>query len=200
MILHFFYRFKKVLHNVSCPAVMMRLISSPQMPKKPSYRVAECDWSPQQAATLLLTLRNVTELLNDRQKECHIEKPPLCPTPEVPENGGLGCVTVGKRYFCKPMCNHGFDFTFLRRSLLFNECSEQTHNRWNTQYIGGNKLAVCQESALQISGRTSAYFPENQDCLMTKSQLKEAFIKGLITELQSLGIQGKPGTACLICG
>lgn len=38
--------------------------------------------------------------------ECHIEKPPLCPTPEVPENGGLGCVTVGKRYFCKPMCNH----------------------------------------------------------------------------------------------
>ena len=37
----------------------------------------------------------------------------------------------------------GADFVFIRRSGLFDECSEQTGFKWNSQYVGGNKLAVC---------------------------------------------------------
>lgn len=37
----------------------------------------------------------------------------------------------------------GYDFAFLRISRLYEECSVQTQYKWTTQYIGGNKLAVC---------------------------------------------------------
>ncbi|TNM99423.1 hypothetical protein fugu_012456 [Takifugu bimaculatus] len=82
---------------------------------------------------------------------------------------GLVCVTAANRRFCKPLCNNGFDFAFLRRSRLYDECSERTKYKWDSQYVGGNTLAVCSEALLQISGAKTAYFPENQTCLTTKS-------------------------------
>lgn len=37
----------------------------------------------------------------------------------------------------------GFDFAFLRLSRVYDECSERTKYKWDSQYIGGNTLAVC---------------------------------------------------------
>lgn len=39
--------------------------------------------------------------------------------------------------------SQGFDFAFLRRSRLYDECSERTKFKWDSQYVGGNTLAVC---------------------------------------------------------
>lgn len=39
--------------------------------------------------------------------------------------------------------SQGYDFQFLRKTRVYEECSEQTKYKWGTQYIGGNKLAVC---------------------------------------------------------
>lgn len=44
--------------------------------------------------------------------------------------------------------SQGYDFNFLRRSRLFEECSEQTGHKWVTQYVGGNKLAMCNGEAI----------------------------------------------------
>lgn len=40
-------------------------------------------------------------------------------------------------------CKQGYDFSFLRRSRLFEECSAATQHKWTTQFIGGNRLAIC---------------------------------------------------------
>lgn len=37
----------------------------------------------------------------------------------------------------------GYDFGFLRISRLYEECSDATSYTWTTQYVGGNKLAIC---------------------------------------------------------
>uniref|UniRef100_A0A3Q3JDU8 Uncharacterized protein n=1 Tax=Monopterus albus TaxID=43700 RepID=A0A3Q3JDU8_MONAL len=158
----------------------------------------ECDeallsaGSAQQTAVLLLSLRRLTDPVQKHQlKECQGAEPKKCPEAEVPDNGGLVCVTVDNKRYCKPMCNHGYDFGFLRISRLYDDCSEQTGYKWNTQYIGGNKLAVCNEDSIQIAGAKSAYFPEGQDCLTTKSssQLQNSTIWNFTTELKNQGIQ-----------
>ncbi len=41
----------------------------------------------------------------------------------------------------------GYDFTFLRRSRLFEECSSATQDKWTTQFIGGNRLAICESKS-----------------------------------------------------
>ncbi|KAI4875660.1 hypothetical protein NFI96_029809, partial [Prochilodus magdalenae] len=89
-----------------------------------------------------------------------------CPFPVVHSKGGLACVSAERKVYCKPMCNEGQDFSFLRRTRVYEECSAATNNKWTTQYVGGNKLAVCNTP---ISGAPSAYFPKDQDCLKTKS-------------------------------
>ena len=38
--------------------------------------------------------------------DCQGARPRECPAPEVPENGGLVCVTVNSTRYCKPFCNH----------------------------------------------------------------------------------------------
>ncbi|XP_029305044.1 uncharacterized protein LOC115019694 [Cottoperca gobio] len=160
-------------------------------------------WSPVQTASLLLSMRNLTDTLHKHQlKECRSAEPQKCPEAEVPNNGGLACVTFANKRYCKPLCNHGYDFAFLRRSRLFDECSEQTGYKWQSQYIGGNKLAVCHESRIQVSGAKTAYFPKDQDCLTTKgsSQLQSSVSEELSTELQLQGVQGEPQYACLVCG
>lgn len=45
-------------------------------------------------------------------------------------------------YFIFPF-KQGYDFNFMRRSRLFEECSAATQHKWTTQYIGGNRLAIC---------------------------------------------------------
>ncbi|XP_068423245.1 uncharacterized protein si:ch1073-126c3.2 [Clinocottus analis] len=108
---------------------------------------------------------------------------------------------ANKRY-CKPLCHHGYDFAFLRRSRPYEECSEQTRFHWLTQYVGGNKLAECHESQIQLSGAKSAYFPKDQDCLTTKTsaRLQERFISDLTADLRSAGLAGDAHSACLVCG
>ncbi|XP_031171815.1 uncharacterized protein si:ch1073-126c3.2 [Sander lucioperca] len=160
-------------------------------------------WSTEETATLLRSLSNLTDILQkQQQKDCLHAEPKNCTEVEVPENGGLACVTVANTRYCKPMCSHGYDFDFLRRSRLFEECSEQTGYKWQTQYIGGNKLAVCNEATVQVSGAKTAYFPKDQSCLTTKSDgtLRRRFIDDLTAELKNLGIQGKPQNSCLVCG
>uniref|UniRef100_A0A7N8YKR7 Si:ch1073-126c3.2 n=1 Tax=Mastacembelus armatus TaxID=205130 RepID=A0A7N8YKR7_9TELE len=103
----------------------------------------------QQTAALLLSTRNLEDALNRHQlKECQGAEPTKCPEAEVPDNGGLACVTVDNKRYCKPFCNHGYDFGFIRRSRLYDECSEQTGYKWDTQYTGGNKLADCNGKAV----------------------------------------------------
>ncbi|XP_060896339.1 uncharacterized protein si:ch1073-126c3.2 [Labrus mixtus] len=156
-----------------------------------------------QTASLLLSMRNLTDSLHKQQlKECQGAESSKCPDAEVPNNGGLACVTVASKRYCKPLCNWGYDFAFIRRSRIYDECSEQTGYKWNTQYIGGNKLAVCNDAAIQVSGAATAYFPKYQDCLTTKSSslLKTSTIQLFTSELESGGIQGAPQNGCLICG
>lgn len=49
--------------------------------------------------------------------------------------------------------SQGYDFAFLRRSRPYEECSEQTGFKWQSQYVGGNALAVCQGEELLASTR-----------------------------------------------
>uniref|UniRef100_A0A8C6UWZ6 Uncharacterized protein n=1 Tax=Neogobius melanostomus TaxID=47308 RepID=A0A8C6UWZ6_9GOBI len=124
--------------------------------------------------------------------ECEGAKPSKCPPAEAPENGGLFCVTISDRRFCKPLCHHGYDFGFLRRSRAYEECSNQTQYKWNTQYVGGNRLAVCNEAALAIAGSSSDYFPKEQSCLQTKanSTLLGGVMEQLLAKLRTEGHQG----------
>ncbi|XP_074532224.1 uncharacterized protein LOC141795294 [Halichoeres trimaculatus] len=157
----------------------------------------------QQAASLLLSLRNVTDALYQQQlRDCQGAEPRQCPDAEVPDNGGLLCVTVDNKRYCKPLCNYGYDFGFIRKSRLYEECSEQTGYKWSTQYTGGNKLAVCNEAPFQISGAATAYFPKDQDCLTTKSNSREqrSIIDLFASELKIQGIQGQTQHECLVCG
>ncbi|KAK1791213.1 hypothetical protein P4O66_013233 [Electrophorus voltai] len=103
---------------------------------------------------------------------------------------------------CSGLEAQGYDFAFLRRSRLFEECSPATKHKWTTQYVGGNRLAVCNKSNMQISGVTSAYFLKDQDCLSTKSDsaLEERVINTFVQELQDSHIKGNYTHACLLCG
>ncbi|XP_033991747.1 uncharacterized protein si:ch1073-126c3.2 [Trematomus bernacchii] len=170
--------------------------------------VGECEdslpWSSQERAGLLLNLRNQKDKLYTLQlRECQGAEPNKCPQAEVPEDGGLLCTTVSNKRYCKPMCNHGHDFSFLRRSRVYEECSEQTGFKWRSQFIGGNKLAVCNKAKIQVSGAASAYFSEDQDCLTTKSNssLIQSAIMGVFeSELRGAGVQGDAENSCLLCG
>uniref|UniRef100_A0A8C6USI1 Uncharacterized protein n=1 Tax=Neogobius melanostomus TaxID=47308 RepID=A0A8C6USI1_9GOBI len=103
--------------------------------------------SPQETAQVLSSISTLAQRLHAHQlTECEGAKPSKCPPAEAPENGGLFCVTISDRRFCKPLCHHGYDFGFLRRSRAYEECSNQTQYKWNTQYVGGNRLAVCNDS------------------------------------------------------
>ncbi|KAK1905343.1 Peptidoglycan-N-acetylglucosamine deacetylase [Dissostichus eleginoides] len=170
----------------------------------------ECDdsllfsWSSEDRAGLLLNLRNLTDKLYRLQlRECQGAEPSKCPQAEVPEDGGLLCTTVSNKRYCKPMCNHGYDFSFLRRSRLYEECSKLTGFKWQSQFIGGNKLAVCNKAHIQVSGAASAYFSEDQDCLTTQSNsslIESAIMRGFMSELRSAGVQGDAENSCLLCG
>ncbi|XP_061913770.1 uncharacterized protein LOC133656924 [Entelurus aequoreus] len=160
-------------------------------------------WSSQQKAELLVHLRNVMAVMQTHQlSECIGAEPVQCPEPEVPKNGGLACVTLSNRRYCKPLCNHGYDFAFLRTSRPFEECSEETGYKWKTQYVGGNTLALCNEASIQVAGANTAYFPKDQDCLTTKTSnhSRSDIIQDFTEELRNLDLEGDAQSVCLVCG
>ncbi|XP_029465322.1 uncharacterized protein LOC115095563 [Rhinatrema bivittatum] len=112
--------------------------------------------------------------------------PRNCSAPLAPSNGGLVCVTIASVRYCKPMCNQGYDFAFLRKSRLFEECGIHTGYSWTTQLVGGNKLADCIASSVAVSGQTSAYFPTDMNCHKTiaNSAEEEKHIRIFLQDLQ----------------
>lgn len=158
-------------------------------------------WSDNQTAVVINSLQTLTVILQKHKKTvCHNFEPKECPAAVAQSKGGLVCVTNKKRRYCKPMCNEGFDFAFLRNSRLYEECSADTKFKWTTQYIGGDKLAVCNKSSRSIAGAKTAYFPKNQDCLTTKSNrdLEAQLIQQFKSELKD--IEGETEYDCLLCG
>ncbi|KAM9559563.1 uncharacterized protein ACWYII_014325 [Salvelinus alpinus] len=159
------------------------------------------EWSDDQTAVVINSLQTLTVILQKHQKTvCQDVEPKQCPAAVAQSKGGLVCVTINKRRYCKPMCNEGYDFAFLRNSRLYEECSADTRFKWTTHYIGGNKLAVCNKSSRSIAGAKTAYFPKNQDCLTTKSDndLEAQLIEQFKNELKD--IEGKTEYSCLVCG
>lgn len=116
-------------------------------------------------ANVAAKLQDVLKSLNQvHAKTCEKFEPLKCEIPIAPKNGGLICATSNGIRYCKPMCNEGYDFSFLRRSRLYEKCGPEEQYNWTTQYIGGNRLAECIESSIAVSGTISNYFPAGQDC------------------------------------
>ncbi|XP_066454825.1 uncharacterized protein [Eleutherodactylus coqui] len=137
-------------------------------------------WMMQQALVSLkeqqLKIYNETKLITK------------CPMPLLPTNGGLVCAYFDDICYCKPMCNQGYDFSFLRRSRLYETCGPSTAFSWTSQYIGGNRLAECTASDTAISGQSSTYF-KNEKCQEALSKGTEnAYIEEFIKELKDNGI------------
>ncbi|XP_041117448.1 uncharacterized protein si:ch1073-126c3.2 [Polyodon spathula] len=162
-------------------------------------------WSRENIASLKGLLQKVTNLLKaEQQKGCKEFVPKNCTAPLPPSSGGLVCVTINNVRYCKPMCNQGYDFSFLRRSQLYEQCGDHTSNKWSTQFIGGSRLAVCIESRIPVSGVPSAYFPKDQDCEETVQDynLEKEQIERFVNELKKDGISvdHKEVNECLMCG
>ncbi|KAF5890584.1 uncharacterized protein DAT39_019712 [Clarias magur] len=161
------------------------------------------EWTDSQTAEIFINLNRLVDIIKKSEKSaCKDASPKQCPVPEAPSNGGVVCVSVGEKRYCKPMCNKGYDFAFLRRSRLYEECSNDTVYHWTTQYVGGNRLAICDESNTPIAGAPSAYFPENQDCFTTQSNstLELKVINIFQEELGAKNIAGPYKDKCLMCG
>ncbi|XP_056350864.1 uncharacterized protein LOC130254852 [Oenanthe melanoleuca] len=153
---------------------------------------------------LAWTLQEALDLLRPAQEQFCKQLTP-CPRPVAPKNGGLVCVTIDSTQYCKPMCNKGYDFEFLRRSRLYEVCGNATGFSWTTQLIGGKALAVCNPSEMAISGAKSAYFPSNSTCVHTLAS-PEAQAEQLNIFLKEIGEQGvdvsirDQGADCILCG
>uniref|UniRef100_A0A8C5PV28 Uncharacterized protein n=1 Tax=Leptobrachium leishanense TaxID=445787 RepID=A0A8C5PV28_9ANUR len=111
-----------------------------------------------------------------------------CSFPVIPKNGGLICVSLEDIYYCKPMCYKGYDFVFLRRSRLYEECGMHTQFSWTTQYIGGNRLAECTASSVAVSGSSSSYFAEGT---CKQANMKKKYIEEFIRELKRKDIKNE---------
>ncbi|KAM6067746.1 uncharacterized protein VSU04_006887 [Chlamydotis macqueenii] len=153
---------------------------------------------------LAWTLQETFDLLRPVQEKFCKQLPP-CPLPQAPRNGGLVCVTIDNAQYCKPMCNKGYDFQFLRRSRLYEVCGNSTGFSWTTQFVGGNTLAVCNPSETAISGAESAYFPANSTCLHTLAlaENQEKQLDIFLDELRKQGIDGSnrdKEADCITCG
>ncbi|XP_060727726.1 uncharacterized protein si:ch1073-126c3.2 isoform X2 [Tachysurus vachellii] len=160
-------------------------------------------WTENQTADAFSNLNRLADVLKKTQKAvCKDATPKECPAPAVQSKGGLVCVSADGNRFCKPMCNERYDFGFLRISRLFETCGNTTGYTWTTQYVGGNKLAVCNKSNVRVAGASSAYFPANQDCWTTKSNsvLEQEIINAFVIELSTKNINGPYTQSCLMCG
>ncbi|XP_027651335.2 uncharacterized protein LOC130155370 [Falco biarmicus] len=153
---------------------------------------------------LVWTLQEILDLVRPvQQKFC--KQLPLCPLPLAPRNGGLVCVTIENTQYCKPMCNQGYDFQFLRRSKLYEVCGNTTGFSWTTQFAGDKTLAVCIPSEVAISGAKSAYFPANSTCLHTLAfaETEREQLNIFLKELSEQGINSSnrdKEADCISCG
>ncbi|KAK0137255.1 hypothetical protein N1851_026550 [Merluccius polli] len=154
-------------------------------------------WTAEDKVQLLRSMATLSEMLKrDLLRVCSL--PDGSPAVKVPSDGGVVCATIDHKVYCKPMCNHGYDFQFLRRSRPYETCIAGS---WTTQYIGGNTLAICFSSTVQISATSSAYFPKDQDCHATqRMHLQDEIFQEFITELSDQQITGAQVNASLICG
>lgn len=160
-------------------------------------------WTTYQTANIFNQLQMLTDIIQKQQnKELRRLLPANCTAPIVPKDGGLLCVSVTDKIYCKPMCNAGYDFNFIRRSRLFEECSAATQHKWTTQYIGGNRLAICNKFNVAVSGAPSAYFPEDHNCHNIKSheQLLGNITNIFQSELEMAGITQSFKSFSLLCG
>eukprot|EP00079_Xenopus_tropicalis_P016770 XP_004916016.1 PREDICTED: uncharacterized protein LOC100496372 [Xenopus tropicalis] len=135
---------------------------------------------------LVLLAQELLGVLKEYQDKSYLELVSVsnCSLPLVPRNGGLVCVYLGSVYYCKPMCNQGFDFSFLRRSRLYEECGKHTDFAWTSQYIFGRRLAECIESKVAVSGAPTAYFNKDRCQNITSSATAEQeYIKTFLQEL-----------------
>ncbi|KAJ1142402.1 hypothetical protein NDU88_008727 [Pleurodeles waltl] len=142
---------------------------------------------------LVWSVQQVLVTLKAYQKEAyHKVKPPTCPLPQAPSNGGLVSVNMNDVAYCKPMCNKGYDFNFLRRSRLYEECGEHTAFVWTTQFIGGTRLAECIASNTTVSGGPTSYFPADSPCQKTiaNSLMEDTQIHIFVDELKLKGVTG----------
>ncbi|KAG7334449.1 hypothetical protein KOW79_002856 [Hemibagrus wyckioides] len=165
--------------------------------------VLAAQWTENQNADVFSNLNRLADVLKKNQKAvCKDATPKECPTPAVQSKGGLVCVSTSGKRFCKPMCNEGYDFGFLRISRLFETCSDATNYSWTTQLVGGNKLAICNKSSIRVAGASSTYFPANQDCWTTKSNstLEQEIINAFENELSAKNVNGPYTHRCLMCG
>ncbi|XP_016371901.1 uncharacterized protein LOC107711424 [Sinocyclocheilus rhinocerous] len=170
---------------------------------KNCFETISITWTAYQNANIFNQLQTLTDIIQKQQnEELRRLLPANCPAPDVPEDGGLLCVSVKNKAYCKPMCNAGYDFSFIRRSRLFEECSSATQDKWTTQFFGGNRLAICDKSRIAVSGAPSAYFPEGQDCQKIKSneQLMGNITKIFQSELVMAGITQSVESSSLLCG
>lgn len=157
-------------------------------------------WTTYQNADFFNQLHLLTDIIQRQQNtELLSLLPANCSAPAVPRDGGLLCVSAENNIYCKPMCNAGYDFNFMRRSRLYEKCGAATQHKWTTQYIGGNRLADCTKSHISVAGAPSAFFPEGEDCHKTKSDDQ---LMGNITNIfhsELIGITSFK-SSCLICG
>ncbi|XP_063262048.1 uncharacterized protein LOC134554888 [Prinia subflava] len=154
--------------------------------------------------SLVWTLKETLDLLRPVQEQS-CKQLLSCPRPVAPKNGGLVCVTIDNAQYCKPMCNEGFDFQFLRSSRLYEVCGNATGFSWTTQLVGGKALAVCNPSEMAISGANSAYFPSNSSCVHTLAspEGQAGQVNTFLRELAERGIDSSgrdAGADCVICG
>ncbi|XP_072532820.1 uncharacterized protein [Salminus brasiliensis] len=187
----------------SCPSRSLEHFLENLKLSEECLQLHAAQWRDNDTAALLDSLHRLTDILEKRQKTaCKDMMPGDCPFPVIPSKGGLACVVIEEKIYCKPMCNEGQDFSFLRRTKVYEECSAATNHKWTTQYVGGNKLAVCNKSNIQISGAPSAYFPTDQDCLKTKSvqALEKSVTDTFVEELRNNSIEGIVTHTCLLCG
>ncbi|CAL8254283.1 unnamed protein product [Lota lota] len=154
------------------------------------------NWNLEDKDQLQRSMATLSKMLKqDQLNGCIL--PDGSPSAEVHSNGGLVCAIIDFKVYCKPMCDHGYDFSFLRRSRPYEVCSAGS---WTTQFIGGNRLATCIGSTIVISAPPSAYFPKDQDCLETlRLDRQDQIIQQFITELREQEITGAPKNASLIC-
>ncbi|CAM4592375.1 unnamed protein product [Caretta caretta] len=157
--------------------------------------------------SLAWLLQQVLDRLRKVQgKACHAFTSKNCSVPEAPKNGGLVCVSIDSDHYCKPMCNQGYDFGFLRRSRVYEKCGASTGYSWTPELVGGNRLAECISSPVAVSGVDSAYFPTHMCCQQTianataESEQIEIFFRELAEAEKDISQKREMAINCILCG
>ncbi|XP_075073248.1 uncharacterized protein LOC142161478 isoform X2 [Mixophyes fleayi] len=158
-----------------------------------------------QINSLILTIEEALSTYKEHQSKVYekILSSTNCKMPLVPKNGGLVCAYFDSIYYCKPMCNQGYDFAFLRRSRLYEKCGSQNGFSWSSQYIGGSRLAECIASKDEVSGESSGYF-KTEKCqkVVSRKKTEQKYIDEFIKELEKNGINKnhKNDLDFVVCG